>query len=58
MALSDADIDRIADAVWKRLITVPDGTQVTAGTALGGLRNDLRIVRSKLDDDFRRTLGV
>ena len=58
VALSDADIDRIADAVWKRLITVPDGTQVNAGTALGGLRNDLRIVRSKLDDDFRRTLGV
>ena len=58
MALSDADIDRIADAVWMRLITVPDGTQVNAGTALGGLRNDLRVLRSKLDDEFRRTLGV
>ena len=58
VALSDADIDRIADAVWKRLITVPDGTQVNAGTALGGVRNDMRVLRSKLDDDFRRTLGV
>ena len=58
MALSDADIDRIADAVWRRLITVPDGTQVNAGTALGGIRNDLRVLRSLADDDFRRTLGV
>ena len=58
MALSDADIDRIAEAVWTRLVRVPDGTEVGAGTALGGIRNDLRSLRSKLDDDFRRTLGV
>lgn len=58
VTLSDADIDRIADAVWKRLITVPDGSQVNAGTALGGLRNDLRSIRGKLDDEFRRTMGV
>ena len=58
MALSDSDIQRIADAVWTRLITVPDGSQVNAGTALGGIRNDLRALRSKLDDDFRRAMGV
>ena len=58
MALSDADVDRIANAVWTRLVRVPDGTEVGAGTALGGLRNDLRAIRSKLDDDFRRTIGV
>ena len=58
MALSDSDIQRIADAVWTRLITVPDGSQVNAGTALGGIRNDLRVLRSKLDDDFRRAMGV
>lgn len=46
MALSDADIDRIADAVWRRLITVPDGSQVNAGTALAGIRNDARIIRA------------
>lgn len=58
MALSDADIDRIAEAVWTRLVRVPDGTEVSAGTALGGIRNDLRTIRGKLDDEFRRTLGV
>ena len=58
MALSDSDIQRIADAVWKRLITVPDGSQVNAGTALGGIRNDLRVLRSLADDDFRRAVGV
>lgn len=58
MALSDADVQRIADAVWKTLLTVPDGSQVNAGVALAGVRNDLRVLRSKLDDDFRRTMGV
>lgn len=58
MALSDSDVQRIADAVWKRLITVPDGSQVNAGTALGGIRNDLRVLRSLADDDFRRAVGV
>ena len=58
MALSDSDIQRIADAVWTRLVRVPDGTEVGAGTALGGIRNDLRVLRSKLDDDFRRAMGV
>lgn len=48
MALTDHDIDRIADAVWKRLLTVPDGSQVNAGVALAGARNDLRIIRTEL----------
>ena len=48
MALTDHDIERIADAVWKRLLTVPDGSQVNAGTALAGARNDLRIIRTEL----------
>ena len=58
MALSDSDVQRIAEAVWTRLVRVPDGTEVGAGTALGGIRNDLRVLRSKLDDDFRRAMGV
>lgn len=64
MALSDADIDRIAERVTDLIlhtkITVPDAQRSTVdvGTVLGGLRNDLRVLRSKLDDDFRRTLGV
>ena len=64
MALSDADIDRIAERVTDLIlhtkITVPDAqsSTVDVGTVLGGLRNDLRVLRSKLDDDFRRTVGV
>lgn len=59
MALSDSDVQRIAEAVWKTLLTVPDdGAKVNAGTALAGVRNDLRVLRSKLDDDFRRAMGV